>query len=799
MVIGVNINNSMNFFFFQQYLKLVNMLLMLTILLITVVQMTFKRDCLSKAVLIPETASPKYTESNFQRTNSVETPGVDSTNEKCVLQLQRGSINKFRHDVWYSKANFVYLKLEPGTGVNIVGNDYVVGETIWTWTYFGKDGGLQFLKWPIEFGLWSMDLLGSAVIKYPEKMKLKMVSGNCSHLEVGELETDEIISNALTNLTEDLIELAEKYASSFFCYKKRIFIQSKYLYGICKQVVCPIDALEYKCCSYYYNTTEQNRSITCNYKGGLFEFVYESFSWILPVVLSFVLFAFSPFLILYCFHKLSNENSKEERKALVESEIEHTDDAILLNGQFPVTLLQTFCLPIKCCFFHIFSKGSVSCKLHFNRLIRIVIPFLSLIIIGLQVFLDYWFLYSYVVTCVEKGVPMGFRSIIAGYEASKDNFLQILGGPYVAICLYICVTCILLVMPVSISDLFLSYIDSDGFDEGYSPLFTELRKVGIFGSVKIKKGNGFYQLYRFLLAKFFMMLNIKFWKHILLMQYTRCMRCKCNHCTILYPFYVLICIIEIFICLIVNGIPIIAFGNAVIQSYYIGLSTLFAKGRHGCCSKVLFCFLTVTLLASFLLFLYMFCTIFLDACLFLTRIAIFTFIGIVVYPKLAYGYIIFALTVIYYISQSVREYSLLYQGLLQDTVSVCGKIGQAHSLLVTIDGFKGVKKSLFENVIENHFPKRKQVFVSLVKVCIILTVLGFSINILTETYGFQDLNTVMHVGTALFICALPQMAKNGCRYPDEKIKRKRFRKALRQTVKKYIKQHQNRQSLRRLC
>ncbi|XP_045215925.2 uncharacterized protein LOC123566117 isoform X2 [Mercenaria mercenaria] len=723
--------------------------------------------------------------------NDVEISTVIDDDDDCKLEICKKCISLFRHDVITSEANFVYLKLNPASGVTIRGSKYIVGEDLWVWTFYGKEGGLEFLNWPIEFGVWSMGLLTSYALTTPQDIIIRKVSGNCSNLEVGRPKDDTIISNALLNLTLEMMDFSEeKYAPSYFCYKRRKIIKPHLLYTFCKHIVCPLEALEYVCCSYYYQTFLQERTITCHFPKRVFE--YETVGWILPIIVSMVLFVYFPLFLLYSVHILFDRNEdypsvSETNSLAVHESIILSDKIIWLNEHDHVTLFKTLFSPIRRCREFLVSKETGPCQFVLKRFKRILLPCLSLLVIGLQVCIDFWFLHSFVLTSVNKGVPMGFRSLIVGYQDSKDNFLPYLGGPYIAIGSYLFITSILIIIPDNLSTLLISGLPGNDVDESVSPLCIRSRSIEHFGSVCIRKKHNYLKLYSVYLAQFYMFVNSRYWEHMFRVQKERWQYFYCSKfCVVFFPFYVVFCTIEIFLCIVIYGFPVVSFALTIIKAY---CGRLHLSQRRRFCVKTLYIFVAIILIACVFFFLHMFCTIFMDATLFFTRVVFFTFTGVVVYPKVSYGYLIFTLTVIYYLWQSVQDFSRIYQDLLKDTISICFSLQRANDtdLLVIQKGdFSGVRESLFEHVIENHIPKRKQVFISLFKVAIILIVLGLLINILIETDGFRQLHTIVHVGTALFICSLPQILKMMCHGHGRKFKQRRFRRELKNTIINYV-------------
>lgn len=719
-------------------------------------------------------------------------------NNKCEVQLTNESVNTFRHIVYYSESTYVYLKLDVANGsdINITSSGKVIGKNIWIWTFYGKEGSMEFLKWPEEFGIWSMGLLYNYVIRGPFTVTLERVSGDCSSLEVGTPGNDKIISKALKRLTVEMMQLTMKYGPSFFCYKQRMFIADHNVYILCKHIVCPIEAIKHQCCAFVYNKTLGERDVACLKKS----FEYDVLWWVIPSIISMVLFVYSPILMTFLAYictisdkgtvELKPEQLRNPNEVSIDSLGKRllagsTGDVILLTGYLHVTLVKTLLYPLillrnKC------LTESTSCFVTMLcRSTRMLLPIFSLSFIALQVILDYYFLYEFVLESMKTGVPMGFRSILGGYAESKLNFLPYLGGPFMAIGLYLIVTSLLLTIPESPIKLVTNTLRPT-VDE-ISPLSLGTRTIGSLGSVRIFKRNEYGQLYHLLLARFYMLLNIKFWKHCLAIQVQRWESCVSNHRSILLlPIYVLLCIIELILTAIFNSLPIMSFGYSIVAGYTRRLT--FRQSR-GFCSTICYIGFFIFLFLGVLYSLLMFCTIFLDATLFVTRVFIFTFTGIIVYPKTAYGYLIFCFTVFYYLWDSVGDYALLYDQLLRDTVQAASMVERANDvekLVHKVNGESGVRASLFEFVIEVHKPRRKQVFLSFLKAAIVLTSLWMLINLLLNTDNFRELHVIMHVGTALFICALPQITKTVCRSKRNRLNQKRFRAELADTIRIYM-------------
>ena len=692
-------------------------------------------------------------------------------NNVCSLQLKQKSISYFRHVAYYGDLGFVFLRLNFTDGLVLQASDDIVGENVWIWTYYGQKGGLEFLSWPMEFGVWSMGIL-STFVGGPLDMELYNISGNCSNLEVGNKDTDLAISAAFINLTEEMISVDgddRRYGSSFWCYKRRMYINPHAVYNLCKHILCPVEALEYVCRSYFYNPKVQHRELS----NREFIFNYDTLWWVGPFIVAVVLFSYSPLLLLSLAAGANIWLNKVETVHKKES-----DEYIFLDGTNHVTLANTLLGPL---FSICKKKNFVS-----TRIIRAVLPWFSLCIVGLQILLDYRYLHDVVLVSIDKGVPMGFRSMLAGYNKSSLNFLPYLGGPFVACSVYLLVTSLLIVIPKSLPNILESGLTDKDTVDGISPVSLSTSVLERYGSVLITKHHGYERVCNVLLAQFYLLLNLKFWKLVFQLQKNRGTKLvSITGGPVILPIYIIICAMEVVLCILLYGLPFVSFAIIIFRAY----SGLLYRSLRRFVWPVFIWFLFTLLVVSILFFMFMFCTIFLDACLFVSRLCIFTYIGVVVYPRVSYGYMIFVATVIYYLWESIRNFSSYYTGLLRVTVSVCESIQRANDtepLVLRRSHCKGIGARLFNDVIELYYPRRKKVFTSLLQMSVIFCVLGMSVHLLVQTDKFQELHTIMHVGTTLFICAFPKIFKSMCCSQDSKYKQRRQKAEIKVIVRRCL-------------
>ena len=691
---------------------------------------------------------------------------VDTMNP-CVLHVNQTSLDYFTRMARRNDLSFAYLRLKVETGLYLYKSKHTVDEDLWIWTYYGNLGGYEFLSWPMDFGIWSLGIL-SIYVGGPYDIALYNSSGNCSYLKVGDIVTDRTIGRALTNLTESLIHTggskdAERYELSFLCYKRRKYIQPTVLYYLCQNMFCPFQALENSC--HFYDSHKLS-----NHQ---YMFSYHNLLWIGPTIIAVIIFFFSPLFILGLAMKC-----KEYLMQYKNESGDGRDKYVFLDGSYHITVAKMLLGPLLV----VFSNNHCACL----RMIRCLLPFMSLSVIGLQIFLDNQYQYELVIKSIENNVHMGFRSMLAGFSQSSEKFLPVLGGPFIVCGFYLLIACLILVVPRSVSATLENGINATDFLIDISPLSLNMTLLERYGSVIIVKKRGFSKVYNVLIARFNICINVKFWKFVVLFQHKRWREFNTNKLrSFLLPFFIVLCLFEVLLCVVFYGIPIVAFGIIIFRAYH----ALLRRHLGYRFSKVCVYLSDVILLISLVLFCFIFCSVFLDACRFISRVCIFTFTGMVVYPTAAYGYFIFFATVIYYLWEYFNNFAMHYNNILQLTISACESIQKARpteGLVKKLSNCKGIKSRLFFDVIDLYSPIRKKILVSFVLFLSTVYILEMAVHLITQRHEFHELHTIMHVGTTLFVCAFPKIIQSMCRFANAKQKRKREKKELKMIIKRCL-------------
>ena len=704
--------------------------------------------------------------------------GVDS---KCWFSVSESTKKKFLHEVLkhsYSLVNFE-LRFE-NTSSKTKEEKCVIQGNKWTWTFPGPKGSRQYLNWPLEYRVWSLGLLNFYTL---DGFDLPIqVHGNCP-VRYGASETTQRISLALANLTDYLVtnhkggnenSLKEYYNQSYWCYRQRIYIKSRSLYMLCLNVICPLEAIGYRCCRWKWDYLNQTRALVCSGKSIKFGEV----GWILPFLLGVVLYMFFPLILIWLFghiHELTFNHSSYYLE-MPDFDINQQNDVhvreIAQENEKPQNWIFYNPIHIGTIITSVFRCCCVKCPFGTSRFIRIIFLFVSISVLSLKLLLHGILQYDDILASVHKGVPKDFESIIAGYSESRKNFLRVFGGPYVA-CFFYAVCFILSTCLPSDLASFLA--------KGLVKEDTEIKTLLIvptsvlvkFGALKTRKNyNGYREIFRTMLAEFFMILSPSFWKFAVVRQsrrWTDFIRKSWRRSPVfsrllvpfLTPFYILLCILELALCMLRYGVPLVCFLKIVIRAYVIApwrdleLSVPF---------KIIYC-IFASLFALFSM--YMFSIIFVDSFIFICGVFVYTYTGLFAHPEMTYGYLIFSFTVLLYMFDSFNNISKVYDELFWHTRKICKKLHKhgkypGTKLYKREEECKGIPRDLFFLVVQKYLPIRHQVFLSFVKLIVIIIVIYISVDLLYEFSASKNLHILTQAAATIIVCLVPKFIGDSC-------------------------------------
>ena len=685
----------------------------------------------------------------------------------CTLDVTNASIDAFKKAVMSKDLSFVYLRLR---GVDLIGSKWIVGEDFWIWTFGGQSGGIEFLTWPVDFGVLSMGILNFHV-GGPLEMHLFNTSGDCSNLEVGnnKTNTDMVVSQALSKLilalAESVPDSSAKYFPSYLCFKKRMWIEPQIVFDICRNMFCPLEALEYVCHEVGFDLRSGKIDIGLSPKF----FRYDTLWWAVPMIVTFLLFLFCPIPMMWVAVECSDYFKTVGRNA---------EEYVKSDGSYHVTIARTLVSPLV----HLCTRR----RSWVIRVARCWVPILTLSFVYIQILLDYEYFKDIVTICIDKYVPMGFRTMLAGHAKSSDRFLKLLGGPFVACSCYIFVAGILLVVPESVSKHLEAGLPNAPSSTRRSIFSVSIQDVERYGSVLLSNKHGYVKIYAVLIAQFNMAINKRFWKYVIVLQYDKCKQVYDAGSRLKLAISIPLRIVEVLAGVFVYGCPIIGFGVIIFRSYLVLVRRIVSCPEP--MKWIVIVVFEIILVVCLALVFYMFCCIFIDACCFISRLCIFTYTGVIVYPSEAYGYLILVISVLYYFWEYLNNFSLHYERLFSRIISCCERIDVddiVNEVITFRSGCKGIRSKLFYDIIELYDPIRKRMLVSFLWFCTITYILGMLVQLVMQRNELRELHTIMHVGTTIFLCAFPKLIKSVCASKTSLVKEKREYEELKVIIRQY--------------
>lgn len=720
----------------------------------------------------------------------------------CSFHFTPESKQYFTYKVTKFKYRFVNLHFQfCNHSSTLKYTKCVIQPLEWVWTFDGFEGGEQYLDWPAEYETLSMGML-KKYTSYPLWLNVT-VKGNCN-IAIGQKNTTERFALAFADLYHDLAKMHDQYNYSYWCFKTRIFIKSLFLYKLCKQVICPVETIGYKCCKQIFDVNTKNMTIVC--PGESFKF--GSVWWICPFVIGVVLYLYFGIVlawVLAYIYKHLDANGIDNIFMLLRPAVDHqtkgnpTESTPLLQesgpleilwiDHNPITVLSIIASPIRrCCLIHPITT---------SRIIRCLLAVASLLVIFLKVSVHLIYHREFIIESVKQGAPRDFLSMIAGYHRSKDNFLIFLGGPFVALGAYIGCLIIFITVPRDLGETLVSGLPVNN-SEPSSPLTMNLRLRERFGTKRVlcNSQGGYTKIHQTMLANIFSLLNPCFWGYVLNLQLGRFQyftnRIHRGIFTYMFliivgTFYFFACLIELLITIAVFGFPTIFGILIVFKAYTKNLIALL--GDKGSIGKCLVVFILPCIFVMLMITFYMFSIIFVDSFIFIAKVAIFTYTGLFVNPSYTEGWVIFGITIVMYIYDSIHSVNDTYEELFVQTKKVCKRKGKKlgimqHLYKKEVEG-ANIPLDLYKYIVHTYKPIRVEVFVSVIKISIIIFCLYISLGILVNFDGFQELNVVTQTATTLFVSFIPKLLKRMCSL-NERRKILRMRRKIDEIVESHL-------------
>lgn len=323
------------------------------------------------------------------------------------------------------------------------------------------------------------------------------------------------------------------------------------------------------------------------------------------------------------------------------------------------------------------------------------------------------------------------------------------------------------------------------------------------------------------LCSFYMLFRKSFWKMVFKIQFKRVSSIAassegiCKHCIIILPLYIIICFFEIVICIVYYAIPLCGFFVIIVRGAIKTIAVTIHSSRQTFERKFISILLKNRLVISsfsmfvalsFTFYVYSFCLVFIQSFLFVSQILIYCYVAVIVYPTISFGYLFFAVVLLYYIFRLIRGFGVKYLELLNDIVEIVTRTEEQENYFtvfegnlvlsnvkasglksITINGAKlpvtqnalqriqcgerktlilrfnnntyGIPKKLFDYAVEKHLPVHQQTLRVVFQLGLILLFLLVTITLTREflTGPTSAISDVMHVIFIITVGALPRV------------------------------------------
>ena len=751
----------------------------------------------------------------------------------CRMTLKNSTWNYVLHLLEIYEPNLVRLTIKfvyPKTStVHISTMPDVIQPYYWAWTYYIPRGYFPYLKWPTNFGLLSFGLLDARSLpeNHEPYMVLEVRDTNCS-IRLWDNDTSYAVGYALATLVKPTSPFV-----NYFCFLKlRPHVNSTLEYRLGVHFGYPVEYVRYNCCR-TQDMRIKSKPVQC------IDQIPKMWQVIkLPFIIGLFVLAYYPLILFDICGKLvaiSINYRDRFSKSLsmytggyesIESDIENSDniiysEVVYLNGKPPIQISNILC---GLCGLHERYPNAAS------RLRRLVFILFAPSIVFIQISLHYFNNNEFTMACLNHGRPMGYLSVLAGYERSKKLFAPNLGGPYVLLAVFYFAGLLYIVLPRR-TDIIVHVgtLRHSRFGE-ISPLFLNLETISCLSPFNFHDAVGYNRVSVLSRSMFYMLLNPKFWSFVISLQYQRIRRRKLPYsivkvmCILFLPLYIVICLIELLLCVVYYGTPLINTITMVITGYVVHIQKIvrswIGQTRNLFVLRCLRAVMAIFVTGGFVYFLYSFCTIFLSGFDFLASVTVFCFIAVLVYPNESFGYLFFSSVFIYYCLKVWEKFGDVYHELLIDTVEICNQLEMNYGepftgineiqtpirqpsrlnpktairILIRKNHVNGIPRDLFQILIKQYRPIYKHVAQSGLKIILILSLLAVSVSIVVTKHDkpIQGLSEMMHVVFIVAIGAIPRLIEVAMDTMNMSVKKDIEMGKIKETVIKYWEHKSNR-------
>lgn len=613
--------------------------------------------------------------------NNASLPKVDSE-ELCNITINTESAQFFKYQIETWNPNFANLVLNFWGNITYGRTKEIILPKRWFWTYYSPDGFFPYLKWPVDFSILSFGLLSARTLPNDIYINLNVTTPNCS-IVMGENRTTRAIAEAFRQMTtEYLVSIKERsYSYSYWCHlAERPGERNSLDYFLGVYIGFPSDFEGYNCCRTDVEKTKKSNNLRITCLGHQIKKMYQC--TVIPFVISLIVFAYFPVFLT----KMSSQWVKLDKG--LEGNIQD-EDWVYLSGSSPLTFTSIVC-------------GLCGLSKRHPNIVSRGRRFLFILTAPCVIYIQLLVYYNNVLinAFIRHGSPMGYLSMLGGFEKGRELFLPVLGGPYILLVMFYLGSFVFIFLPKSLNEILengASVLQENLYAHELYLLTLSDKVVEEISGISICKHHGYARLASQCKAGFFMVLNTQFWRYAFTTQrerftiirryiQVRSGRKRCLISVTVIPIllflYVIGCIVESIFCILLYGIPLISFIKYVVRSYMRSIMKIIHCGKESDARGTQQCrfyrltrtTLTICVALFFVYFIFSFCTIFCASLSFLALIVVFSFLSVIVYPSYSFGYLFFGLAFLYYFMKLLQSFGDVYFELLHDAVEISGRL-----------------------------------------------------------------------------------------------------------------------------
>ena len=788
---------------------------------------------------------------DFNDGHTYNTDKVMIFKDECNITVDNTSIKYFQN-ILLTKPYLVQFQ------IFLIGNATVSNLSSsfrpfrWYWTPNTTAGPYPFLSWRPDYGVLSFGLLDTNTVEIP--FVNLHVKGDCN-FTFGTNDTSVQMTKAVGQMLEFHNHPVEKYPYSYFCYMKvREELINTSLYYASLYIIFPIKYISYNCCTAKKNFNATEMEFNCT------DTTFDTHTWdqitILPFCVGLLLLLYCPIPVCdLCAWLTKNEKIDCSGEAMNDRYTNSENDWVFENGTSPLT----FCELLS---FNVFGLN-ISHPILVSRLRR----FLFLFIVPSATYFQI-FLYRNgigmnetdkitIKELVDIGAPVGFLSILGNPQNRGNVFVPHLGGPVGLAIIYFGLGILFIVLPRNLKQIFEDGLPSSFSVNEYnydyienepicSPLLLRSNAIIKASGINVRSNQlhyGYTKTATLLRCSIYMLFTKVFWAKVFEIQKSRLSfltgrqsgRIKAMF-VVIFPFYAVVCTIEICLCLLYYGFPFCFSIVTAVRGASKGLETL--KEQIGFLSFIfnyrIFAMFSVTIIFTLAsVFAYIMALIFLNSFGVLSQIFVLCFISIIIFPSVSFGYIFFFTSALYFCFHQTRNFGEVYSNLLSTAVEVSDKIEgysnkvsflnnrlilsnvryenikdvringkvldisqnvlrtvhiHGNSKIRELDNTMGIPKKLFEHLINVYRPVHQQVLSLVFKVFAMAALIIVTLSITSDYVQgpTSEISEVMHVIFIVAVGTLPEMIEVTVSYrDDEYVKKEIEERKIEQTIRDF--------------